>query len=327
MANSPLPRHTLAALNERRNWPSAWRLALHLGLLCALGTAVVFALQSAWAEHTLGGWRFVLALACWLAYGVVFSFLGYAGLGHELAHHTVFSSRALNVALFHLVSFLSWSNPVYFRASHRVHHQHTLQQGVDYEVNPDPYPLLERWWRFAVFDTDAFKRAATIYWNNTRDRVPGPFGQGHFAVGTTARRQLVHTARWHVALHTTLALVALALGFWPWVLLLTLAAFVCTLPNRVLAKLQHAALPRNAGDLRHNTRTLLLPKPLAFLYWNMNYHTEHHLHPSVPYYNLPRLRTALAGHLPHTAPGLLPHLHALRMPAQQHSHPLCKEKP
>ena len=33
-----------------------------------------------------------------------------------------------------------------------------------------------------------------------------------------------------------------------------------------------------------------------FLYWNMNYHIEHHIFPTVPYYNLPALRRYLEEH-------------------------------
>ncbi|HEX4878543.1 MAG TPA: fatty acid desaturase [Limnobacter sp.] len=327
MQHSPLPRHTLALLNERRNWPSAWRLALHAGLLVVLAWATVALWQSPWAVQHLGAWRALPAMVCYLAYGMVFSFLGYAGLGHELAHHTVFRNRSINALLFRLVSFLTWNNPVYFRASHRVHHQHTLQHGVDFEVNPDPYPLLERWWRYMVVDVEALVRAVTIHWDNARNVVKGPFGARHFPAGSDARKQLVRTARLHLALHLGLASLALALGWWMWLPLVTLAAFVCTLPNRVLAKLQHASLPRNQGDLRQNTRSVLLARPLAFLYWNMNYHTEHHLHPSVPYFNLPKLRTELADHLPHTPAGLAPHLDALRMPKTNQQQPLCQEEP
>ncbi|HEX4916915.1 MAG TPA: fatty acid desaturase, partial [Limnobacter sp.] len=114
--------------------------------------------------------------------------------------------------------------------------------------------------------------------------------------------------------------------WWMWLPLVTCAAFVCTLPNRVLAKLQHASLARNQSDLRQSTRSVLLARPLALLYWNMNYHTEHHLHPSVPYFNLPKLRIALASHLPQTPTGLAPHLDALRMPTADKQPPLCHEK-
>ena len=70
--------------------------------------------------------------------------------------------------------------------------------------------------------------------------------------------------------------------------------FTGTFFAKFLAEAQHSGLSKNKdlGALFHS-RTLILPKPLAFLYSNMNYHVEHHFAPSVPYYNLPILHTIL----------------------------------
>ena len=37
----------------------------------------------------------------------------------------------------------------------------------------------------------------------------------------------------------------------------------------------------------------------------MNYHVEHHMFPAVPFYNLPKLRAALAADLPPATHGLI----------------------
>ena len=52
---------------------------------------------------------------------------------------------------------------------------------------------------------------------------------------------------------------------------------------------QHVGLAEDVLDYRLNSRTFLLPAPVRFLYWNMNYHVEHHMYPLVPYHALPRL--------------------------------------
>jgi fatty acid desaturase len=41
-----------------------------------------------------------------------------------------------------------------------------------------------------------------------------------------------------------------------------------------------------------------------FLYWNMNYHTEHHMYPTVPYHALPKLHEKLKDQLPRPYNGL-----------------------
>ena len=38
------------------------------------------------------------------------------------------------------------------------------------------------------------------------------------------------------------------------------------------------------------------------LYWNMNYHIEHHLYPSIPFHALPALNAAIRDQLPEPSP-------------------------
>ncbi|RWE71309.1 MAG: fatty acid desaturase, partial [Mesorhizobium sp.] len=53
--------------------------------------------------------------------------------------------------------------------------------------------------------------------------------------------------------------------------------------------LQHIGLADNVTDHRLNTRTVYMNPISRFIYWNMNYHVEHHMFPMVPYHALPRL--------------------------------------
>ncbi len=50
---------------------------------------------------------------------------------------------------------------------------------------------------------------------------------------------------------------------------------------------QHAGLAENVLDHRLNARTIHMNPVFRFLYWNMNYHVEHHMFPMVPYHALP----------------------------------------
>ena len=51
---------------------------------------------------------------------------------------------------------------------------------------------------------------------------------------------------------------------------------------------QHAGLAEDVLDHRLNSRTVYMNPVLRFLYWNMNYHVEHHMFPMIPYHALPR---------------------------------------
>lgn len=68
---------------------------------------------------------------------------------------------------------------------------------------------------------------------------------------------------------------------------------------------QHMGLRNNVPDFRLCCRTMTLNPLFSFLYWRMNYHTEHHMYPVVPCYNLPRLHALIRHDLPHTHHGLL----------------------
>ena len=66
-----------------------------------------------------------------------------------------------------------------------------------------------------------------------------------------------------------------------------------------LVMTQHGGLRADTWDHRESTRTVMLnPIHGWLLYFNMQYHTEHHLFPQVPFYNLPKLHEAIKDQLP-----------------------------
>jgi fatty acid desaturase len=78
-------------------------------------------------------------------------------------------------------------------------------------------------------------------------------------------------------------------------------------PARGAAPLE-SALPRrprdhigphdNVDDFRLCCRTFTLNPIVRFLYWHMNYHTEHHMYAAVPCYRLHRLHRMIRHELP-----------------------------
>jgi fatty acid desaturase len=65
---------------------------------------------------------------------------------------------------------------------------------------------------------------------------------------------------------------------------------------------QHAGLAEDVLDHRLNSRTIYMNPVFRFLYWNMNYHIEHHMFPLVPYHALP----ALHEEIKHDCPPVYP---------------------
>ncbi len=67
---------------------------------------------------------------------------------------------------------------------------------------------------------------------------------------------------------------------------------------------QHLGLFEDVRDHPLNSRTMYLNPVLRFLYWNMNYHIEHHMFPMVPYHALPALHEEMKADTPKPMPGL-----------------------
>ena len=67
---------------------------------------------------------------------------------------------------------------------------------------------------------------------------------------------------------------------------------------------QHAGLKEDIKDHRHSTRTVRLNPIFSFLYWQMEYHIEHHMFPQVPSYNLPKLHDMIKDQMPPIRNGL-----------------------
>ena len=61
---------------------------------------------------------------------------------------------------------------------------------------------------------------------------------------------------------------------------------------------QHLGLAEDVLDHRLNSRTVYMNPIFRFLYWNMNYHVEHHLFPLIPYHALPKLHAAIKADCP-----------------------------
>ncbi|NDA01501.1 MAG: fatty acid desaturase, partial [Acidimicrobiia bacterium] len=72
----------------------------------------------------------------------------------------------------------------------------------------------------------------------------------------------------------------------------------------VLGITQHAGLAEDVIDHRLNTRTIYMGPLNRWIYWNMNYHVEHHMYPSVPFHQLKNLHETIKSQLPKPYPSL-----------------------
>jgi fatty acid desaturase len=83
-------------------------------------------------------------------------------------------------------------------------------------------------------------------------------------------------------------------GFWVLPLILTTASFTANCWAYFIGLTQHCGLRDNITDFRKCVRSIRLDPFSEFLYWRMNWHTEHHMYAGVPCYNLKKLSRELA---------------------------------
>jgi fatty acid desaturase len=215
-------------------------------------------------------------------------FWGYAGIGHELYHSRVFSKPRINKFLFRLASYLTWSNPEFFRISHNHHHRDTFSESDAEGHNIQEWSLLTVVQYVCIDFRQLTRRISYAFINSFGLKLQRGLLQ---KIEWQYQKESIAMIIFHGIVHATLWYILRALhANVMWLLL----PFTGQIFNRLLAQAQHIGLAafKEEGPLRHS-RTLLLPRWFEFLYAGMNYHAEHHLFPVVPYYNLPLLNTLL----------------------------------
>lgn len=291
----PVERETLRQLNERSNLKAWLQTGGFLGLLALTGTAAFV------AQGRLP-WPLVVLII--FVHG---SFWGFLLNGfHELCHQTVFKTRALNTFFVHIFSLLSWNNVYWFTASHTRHHQHTLHPPRDLEVTL-PMVLSRRdFLKGGFVNPMAFRDWLLRTVRLSCGRVTGAWETRVLGeMDDAGRRRLFNWSRAILIFHVAIMAVSLHYRLWLLPVLTTLAPFYGGWLLYLLNNTQHVGLMDNVPDFRLCCRTIRVNPFLRFLYWHMNYHTEHHMYAAVPCYNLGKLHRLVAPYLPPTPNGVV----------------------
>jgi len=304
---TPIDRETLKGLTAKSDVKGFFQAGGFLLVYLALG-ALAFWL------FTIKLW-IPMIISCYV-FSMFTFFVSMAAAVHELSHGTAFRTKAYNEFFYNLFCFLTWNNPVHFRASHTFHHQLTVHRGLDKEVVLGPVREVLNWKHYIqwfTFDAELF-----VHWVGIMVRQALGNGDAEyffwdplFSKDDPRRRQMINFAR--VALIGHLVLLGLFIYFKLWVLiyLVNFGVFFAGFLGRACGAIQHQGLSPSVPDWRLSCHTVKLGPVLRFLYWNMNFHVEHHMYAAVPFCNLERLHKAIEHDLPKQHVGLLPTLRLL----------------
>ena len=276
-----LPKDYFNRISKANDTIAILHLMLHL--LCIFLSAVL--VSYLFLKH----YYYFLPFALFI-HGMILTFLGWEGASHELSHNTVFKSHFVNKLFLIIFSFLTWNNFTYFVESHKRHHLFTLHENEDCEYNFYAKPkLIDFIWE-STFNFPFFFRRLRVLTENSFGIVRGHWAEYFFGKEKPNKRiRLINNSRFILIGHCCLFFIFLKLCLYHLIFCITLAPFFGNIVPRILGRAQHYGMSYNSSDFRECCRTITLPAFLEFFYWGMNYHVEHHMYPSIPFYNLRKL--------------------------------------
>jgi fatty acid desaturase len=285
---TPLEKEVLHKLTERSDIRGFIQSSGFLGVMVLTGTLVA-------RSAALHPWFVTVALL--VLHGTVCAFC--VNAMHELSHTTVFKNKTLNGFFLYLFSFIGWINPVVFKASHMKHHQFTLHPPRDLEVLPETYPSV-RSFIASIIDPLGFFKLVRATFRHALGRMNSSWEESLFPT-VESRRRVARWARILLGGHLIILTASLASGWWMIPVVVSLTPLYGRWLQFLCNETQHTGLPGNVPDWRICARSIKVNPAIGFLYWQMQYHIEHHMYASVPCYNLHRLSRKIRHDLPSRA--------------------------
>ena len=283
---SPVPKDKMRARLERRDGPAIRDTLLWFALLLFFGGCGYLLWGSAWA---------ILPFA---VYGVLYASTS-DSRWHESSHGTAFKTDWMNNALYEIASFMVQREATVWRWSHTRHHSDTIIVGRDPEAAVRPASLFTLISSF--FNLGGFRKyIQTVPVHCAGKLTP----EEKTFIPESARPAIILRAWIYVAIYA--GVIALSIGtrsILP-LMYIGLPTFYGAWLMVVYGITQHAGLAEDVLDHRLNCRTVYMNALNRYLYWNMNYHVEHHMFPLVPYHALPKLHELVRADMPPACSGL-----------------------
>ncbi len=286
---SPVPEEKMRELLTRRDWPAIRDTILWFALIFGSG----------WAGYQLwqagNGWAAVPFMICGVLYASTSD-----SRWHESSHGTAFKTDWLNNVLYEIASFMVMREATVWRWSHTRHHSDTIVVGRDPEIAVPRPPSMTKFVLnfFALPVIPRYFRHVLLHCAGRITPEEKTF------IPESEYGKVIFRARIYLLIYAGV----IGLAVWQRSLLPLMFVGLPTLYGSWLMPIygntQHAGLAENVLDHRLNCRTVYMNFFNRYLYWNMNYHVEHHMFPLVPYHNLPKLHDIVKPDMPTPYPSI-----------------------
>lgn len=285
--HTDVPRKEMKALMQRSDAPAIRDTVLWLGGM-VLFAAIGIALWPSWWSAPF-----------WLAYGVLYGSAS-DSRWHECSHGTAFKTPWMNDWVYNIASFMILRNPVTWRWSHARHHTDTYIVGRDPEIAVMRPPVFAKLILNFFGILDAWNGWGRMLLNASGRLDP----EEATFVPDSEKPKVVRVARIWVAIYAATIALAIWMGSILPLMVIGLPRLYGAWHHVMTGLLQHGGLADNVIDHRLNSRTVYMNPISRFIYWNMNYHVEHHMFPMVPYHALPKLHAMIKHDLPAPNPSI-----------------------
>ena len=284
---TPIDRKTIKALMQRKDSPAL------------RDTVILFSIMSICVVAGIQLWPSWWSLPFWLVYGVLYG-SAMDSRWHECGHGTAFKTPRLNNIVYQIASFMMVRNPVAWRWSHARHHTDTIIVGRDPEIVVMRPPRLARMALAFVGVIDALEGWKRILQNAFGYLTPDEADY----IPQNERPQVIRIARIWLLIYALVIALSINLQSILPLMVVGLPRLYGAWHHVLTGILQHGGLADNVADHRLNSRTVYMNPVSRFIYWNMNYHIEHHMYPLVPFHRLPELHEMVRHDCPAPSPSI-----------------------
>lgn len=284
----PVPREKMRKLLVRKNGPAIRDTFIWFGLLFGFG----YGIYALW-----GTWWVIIPI---ILYSVVYASSS-DSRWHETSHGTAFKSDWMNNWLYEIASFMIFRQSVPWRWSHTRHHSDTIIVGRDPEISAPRPPNIKRM-ILGLFGLKSGPKEFRKWMMHIAGRMEAEEKQ---YIPESQYGKVFLVARiWALVYLSVIGLAVYFQTFLP-LFYIGLPTFLGSYMVVIYGLTQHAGLQEDVLDHRLNSRTVYMNRINRYLYWNMNYHLEHHMFPLVPYHNLPKLHELVKEYCPEPYNGLI----------------------